>query len=231
MANRPIFVPIISGNTPGVKRVNVDFKWFAGMAKSQKQKSICSLHEAANQQNISPILEISSKSEDDLGVSLSAFNLMITTIKNNKFSIETAFQSSKVFEHGGPYVDLLTGSSIQAKKDIRLHESGNLVKFVFFNQKFPLLPRTFFYDWLYIQALHQHPDYCEEIVQFNGFTDIEFNQKKSINCQAYSAALYVSMTKLGCLENALSSPDSFKTALATEYKLKDQNIQIQGSLF
>ena len=33
------------------------------------------------------------------------------------------------------------------------------------------------------------------------FTDIEFNPEKSLNCQAYSAALYSSMVKNKILDN------------------------------
>ena len=33
------------------------------------------------------------------------------------------------------------------------------------------------------------------MLQYQAFTDIEFNPEKSLNCQAYSAALYLSMIK------------------------------------
>lgn len=56
---------------------------------------------------------------------------MIKTRESKSFSVETAFQGSKVFEKGGPYVDLLNGTSRDAKKDMRLKESGNLIEFLF----------------------------------------------------------------------------------------------------
>ncbi len=231
MANRPVYVPKLSSKASCVLVKDIEFKWFPGMSKSQKQKSIGSLHEAANDLNISPILEISSKSEIELGVKLSAFNLMITTRKLNKsFSVETAFQSSKVFEKGGPYSDLLKGTSRQAKKDIRLKESGNLVKFVFFNQEFNLKPRTYFYDWLYVNALHQNEELSDKLVSYRGFTDIEFNPKKSLNCQAYSAALYVSLSNRGDINEALESPNSFLEALQDEYKKREGSFVIQNTL-
>lgn len=51
---------------------------------------------------------------------------------------------------------------------------------------------SFFYDWLYFSALGENLNESEfkELVKFNIFTDIEFNHKKSINCQARSCALY-----------------------------------------
>ena len=39
--------------------------------------------------------------------------------------------------------------------------------------------------------------------------DIEFNPEKSINCQSYSAALFVSLQKRGLLERALSSEKEY----------------------
>lgn len=231
MANRPVFIPTYNPHQPGVEIKHIDFQWFPGMSKSQKQKSIHSLHDAANTIAINNLLEISSKSEIDTGVKLSAFNLMISTPKNNReFSVETAFQSSKVFTQGGPYTDLLSQSSLAAKKDIRLKESGGLTGFVFFNRSFALKPRTFFYDWLYINALHKNKKLSKEILNYQSFTDIEFNPKKSINCQAYSAALYLSLIGTNKIDEALSSPESFKKTLSTEYSDKDDHVIIQGTL-
>lgn len=230
MAKRPVYVPKKSGNL-GVSEIDVEFQWFPGMSKSQKQKSIASLHGAASERNISPILEISSKSEQELGVSLSAFNLLITTKKQKRtFSVESAFQSSKVFQRGGPYIDLLEKTSRNAKKDIRLRESGNLLRFVFFNTEFALKPRTLFYDWLYINALIQNEEAADQILKYSGFTDIEFNPKKSINCQAYSAALYVSLSYSSLLNDALESPSVFEEILSDVYAKREQNYQIQRAL-
>ena len=109
MAKRPIFTPDLSG-FPYVKVVDIEFKWYPGFVKSQLQKSIVSLHESAKQQGISPILEISGKSESPLGVSLSAFNLELET-PSGPMSVECAYQGSKVFEEGGPYHELYSVSS------------------------------------------------------------------------------------------------------------------------
>jgi len=230
MASRPIFVPI-SNNEIGVTEKSIEFKWFPGMAVVQKQKSIESLHEAARNNGISSLLEISSKSKIELGVKLSAFNLNITTKKNKRvFTVETAFQGSKVFERGGPYTDLLKGTSREAKKDIRLKESGNLIGFQFFGKDFDLKPRTFFYDWLYINALNQDEYLREEVLNYRGFTDIEFNPKKSLNCQAYSIALFISLKKSGFLKDALASPKNFLEIVKQEYNKKSKTQTVQGVL-
>jgi len=230
MAVRPVFVLNLSP-FPCVDEISVDFKWFPGMSASQKRKSITSLHAAANSLGIGPLLEISSKSETELGEQLSAFNLNIVTKKKGRvFSVETAFQGSKVFERGGPYTDLLAGTSRAAKKDIRLRESGNLVGFKFFGAEFPLTPRTFFYDWLYINALSKNADLGDQLLHYSGFTDIEFNPKRSINCQAYSAALFVLLNKTEKLNDALATPAQFLQILGNEYTRKANGIQVQDSL-
>lgn len=210
MAERPIFIPVSDGPTL-VRTKYVEFQWFPGMAASQKQKSIDSLHTAACRlPNIEKVLEVSSKSREELGVALSAFNLTITTIKQNRtFSVECAYQSSKVFERGGPFVDILGKTSREAKKDERLLSSGRLTGFRFFGTDWALEPLTAFYDWLYINALKKQPSTTEQLLQYSAFTDIEFNPERSINCQAYSVALYISLFKRKMLEHATSSKEAF----------------------
>lgn len=200
MAERPIFTPSLSGPSL-VWTHSVEFKWFPGMAISQSQKSIDSLHDAARKQlKVSKVLEISSKSRSTDGVALSAFNLKIRTVKyKQEFSVECAYQSSKVFEHGGPYTDLRNGSSLDAKRDPRLIESGKLKGYRLFDVDWKLEPRTAFYDWLYINALHKHPALADVVLEHRAFSDIAFNPERSINCQAYAAALYVSLSGRGLL--------------------------------
>jgi hypothetical protein len=180
---------------------HVEFQWFPGMAMVQSRKSIASLHaEAQRLLQVSEVLEISSKSRTELGVALSAFNLMIRTVKHEReFSLECAYQASKVFERGGPFVDLLNARSIDAKRDPRLNQHGRLIKFRFFGTDWPLVPRTAFYDWLYINALHKRPELADQVLTYRAFSDIAFNPERSINCQAYAAALYVSLSERGLL--------------------------------
>lgn len=64
-------------------------------------------------------------------------------------SVEPIFQSSKVFEKGGPYKDLLRKTSLEAKKDKRIKESGDLIYFDYDNRRWNLEPKTMFYDYIY----------------------------------------------------------------------------------
>lgn len=229
MAARPIFSPMTQ--EVGVIEELLDFYWFSGLAASQKKRSIRSLHDVAESRGYKNVLEISSKSENELGIKLSAFNLIIKTKKyGNEFTVETAFQGSKVFELGGPYKDLFGLDSLKAKKDIRLKESGNLVGFTFFGLNFPIFPRTYFYDWLYINALNGNSELAAEVKKYDAFSDIEFNPKKSINCQAHAVALYISLVKNNQLTKALTGPSQFLECTFSHYENQKRNIVVQQSL-
>lgn len=231
MATRPVFIPSFDPDQL-VRTSTVEFTWYAGMAASQRKKSVASLHEAAKKQGlcIQP-LEVSTKSVDVLGFELSAFNLTVETEKHNRsFTVETAFQSSKVFEFGGPYEDLLFGPSLAAKKDPRIKNSGELIRFKFFGEEWQLEPKTAFYDWLYLNALVKNSWAVEQLDNFDAFTDIEFNPQKSINCQAYSVALFQSLRKRNILHTALKNKESFLRILSDHDALPERP-QKQGSLF
>lgn len=206
MAKRPVFVPS-NLESSLVEVYEIDFEWFPGMALSQSQKSIKSLHDAARKElGMWSALEISSKSTEAVGISLSAFNLNIEHIEfPNEFSVECAYQSSKVFENGGPYVDLLSKSSIEAKRDPRIRDSGKILKYKYFNTEWPLEPTTAFYDWLYIRALLNNKKLSDQLKNYEFFTDIAFNPDRSVNCQAYAAALYVALELRGFAIDELTS--------------------------
>lgn len=200
MANRVIFKHTENG--PHLfEEVLVEFEWVPGMAVSQGRKSVQNLHSAAaSNLGISPVLEISTRSSNDFGISLSAFNLQIT-FQKRKYPVEAVYQACKVFESGGPFLDILSSRSIDAKRDSRLRESGALLSYRFEEINWPLVPSPNFYDYLYIRALlentHRH-----SLLEYQAFSDIAFSQTskiskhgKSFNCQARSAAIYVSLMK------------------------------------
>ncbi|WP_413817743.1 DUF6977 family protein [Pseudomonas viridiflava] len=234
MASRPVFIPTPRAETLA-RTTSVDFKWFPGMSVAQKQRSIDSLHAAAKEAmpEVGKILEVSSKSKEELGVALSAFNLKFTTLKQNfTMSVECAFQGSKVFEGGGPFKDLYTKTSREAKLDDRLKNSGRLKRFSFYGIDWELEPRTAFYDWLYINALKkQSSDLIDEILSYSAFTDIEFNPDKSINCQAYSIALFVSLHKQNMLNDAVVSKESFLSIVGGALvSTSNQREDVQGDM-
>lgn len=197
---------------PIYKEMEVEFTYFNGFAISQKQKSIDSMHESINKINKSlRVLEVSTKSNNPVGVALSAFNLKFLDVnKDREYPLENIFQSSKVFERGGPYCDLLNVHPKDAKRDERLKTSGNLVHFNYDNTIWEREPKTMFYDWIYVSSLSRNISLSQKILEFDAFSDIEFNQEKSINCQARSAAIFVSLSRLNRLDEVIRDKEEFK---------------------
>ena len=213
MAERPLFAPVSVGPKL-VDELYFSIVWHSGFALSQKKRNITALHQAAEQAGYSPLLEISTKSDERVGQRLSAFSLKVHVEDAGEIPLECAFQGSKIFEHGGPYKDLYYVEPKTAKRDPRLQESGKLVGFEFEGFSFPLTPKTAFYDWLYISAIFPHREWLYRLNRYAGFTDIEFNPKQSINCQARSCALFLALLARNVLENAIASPSRFIETLS-----------------
>ena len=217
MANRPFFIPS-TNKEDLVETKSVEFKWYSGFAKTQKQKSVLSFHENISKEfKFDKILEISTKSENKLGIKLSAFNLKIN-FEEKEYFLESLFQGSKIFSDQGPNTDLYEKEPIEAKKDERIKRS-DLKEFSFFGEKFSL--DFDFYSWLYFIALNQNKSLTKDILEYQAFTDIEFNPQKSLNCQAYSAALYSAMIKNELLEtNKIYTTDELKNLIPSK-KIKN----------
>lgn len=206
MATRPVYF-ISSGQ---VCEREVEFEWFAGFAISQKQKSVNSLHSAIRTlvPDARP-LEISTKSTEPLGTKLSAFNLTL-----DGRPLECVFQSSKVFDDGTdmPHTEWLNLHPKEAKASAgALHSAGvKLTAFEYNGIRFPLLPKTVFYDYIYLNAVRESltADEIAHLAYFDHFTDIEFNPKKSINTQARTAAL-LKLILSGFGELHRFTPDEF----------------------
>lgn len=223
MAERPIFMP--SQNAPGlVREISLSIVWHSGFAPVQKKKNIKTLHDAAAAKGFAPLLEISTKSEEKLGQHLSAFHLKVESEESGEIPLECAYQGSKVFERGGPFTDLYHVDVRTAKRDERLRESGQLKGFRFDGFDFPLEPKTVFYDWLYINAILPHREWLKRLDKYRGFTDIEFNPSKSINCQARACALFVSLMHMDLLDDTIRSPEAF-IALTKKYALRKDTVR------
>ena len=207
MATRPVF-EVTAGENLFMRR-DVQFKWYGGRDLERLRQNIRGLHE--NYLAAYPdkkILEISSKSADELGVKLSAFNLMI----RDGVTIESAYQGSKIFEHGGPYVDIIGKPSIYAKSDGRLKNSGAIIGFRFDGRDFPNNPPTYFFNRLYVATLAANKILADELLarKFDSFTDIAFNPDKGkLNCQAEAAAIFVSLSRRNLLSDALADEKIF----------------------
>ena len=209
MAERPIFTP--APDTPElVRAIPFELVWNGGFAPVQKKKNIIALHAAAAAAGYSPLLEISTKGDEKIGQHLSAFHLKVHSERTGDIPLECAYQGSKVFENAGPYTDLYFSEVRAAKRDERLRTSSKIVAFVFDGFTFPLEPKTVFYDWLYVNAIFPYREWLKpRLSRYAGFTDIEFNPSRSVNCQARSCALFVALMATNLLERAVESPSTF----------------------
>ena len=206
MAIRPIFIATKDEKLVEIK--DIEFKFYTGFAPIQKAKSRDSLHNEAKKLGFKNILEVSTNSDNELGWKLSAFNLMVD-FENKKIPLESAFQGSKVFEGNIQYEDIYFKDAIKAKKDERI-KNKKIIKFRFNGIEWENEPKTAFYDYLYISTVYKnYPELLKELAKYEVFTDIAFNPKKSINCQAKSCAILVSLYHLDKLKDAISSKEKF----------------------
>ena len=220
MAKRPVFVPDPGGVL--VAEHEVRFEWHGGFALAQKRRNVDSLHRAVAAQGMAgSLLEVSSRSDHPLGRHLSAFNLEVPLRALGRLiPLESAFQGSKVFEASGHQPAIYSMAGRDAKRAARAYDDAGelLVEFNFEGESWPLEPKTAFYDWLYLRALLEFSaDWralADELAEFAGFTDLEFNPKRSFNCQARSCALFVALAAIGDVQEFTQGRDAFLTLLA-----------------
>ncbi len=158
-------------------------------------------------QNGMKVLEISTRSKNYFGKSLSPLNLQIILKSGKYLKVECAYQGSKVLEDGTHYPELYWGSPRDATLDRRLKDKRP-VAFNFFGKEYPVNPKHAFFDWLYIIGLMQRKDdVFGKLSQYDGFSDIFYSPRKDPNCQARAAAKFLSLKREGILSNDTSSKE------------------------
>ncbi len=200
MATRPVFE--IGYSTPYYIEQHIDLVWNKGLNINQKRKNVIALHKAYKAKFPTKyILEISSKSLQAEGLPLSAFKLQkFVSSLQRTLPVENIYQGGKIFESGGPCLDMYDMTAKEAKKDERLHSLGSVTGFYYEGHIYPIDCYDAFYNWIYINALIENPSLSAPLLNYDAFTDIEYNPKTGTSCQARSAAIFVSLTKLGKLE-------------------------------
>lgn len=210
----------------------------------------------------SEILEVSTASHNyDLGQALSAMNLIYTNPGTGESRpLENWFQSSKVFvkdgKERGPYKELLDVRL--SKRYVNPHPDKKTVEqfngdplferiqseingstmscFRLSGADYPLLPRSAFYDYLYISALcqPQNKELAEGLMGFRVFTDIMFNpssgKTKKYNTQARSCAIFVALSKRGVLDTGIPAFEKFVHEVNYTSD-SDEVVNLQQSLF
>ena len=122
----------------------VAFTYIKGMAFSQKCKNVLSFHSSIQAQfPKAKILEISTKSNNPIGVALSAFNLTL-----DGCSVECVYHASKVFEDESNFAFLKDYSPRDAKRYIRENGLKPLKCYKYKGKEIPLSSRTLFYDYI-----------------------------------------------------------------------------------
>ncbi len=216
MASRIGFVSI--GNKVGERLYN--FEWFMGLSLSQNQKSIRSLHDAIKKTGITNVLEVSRKSEEEIGRRLSAFNLMLE-VNGVKSSVEGYYHGSKVFNGNIKLEDCIKMNPKDSKKYVKDEiEKKNLklIGFDFNGIQFDLTTKSLCYDYIYILALTQNEELSNEILKYDCFTDIAFNQAKSIACQARACALFKYLKNKDLVNMFIKKPKKFGYLYKNMYK-------------
>ena len=231
MASRPIFVPRWEGSRL-VEEVAIEFSWHPGFSPTQKKKNIRALHEAARDKGFERILEVSTKSDEKLASRLSAFNLKVAVPDGRYVPLESAYQGSKKFRDGGPFVELWNLPARDAKQNEKLKSSGPLIGFQFGSEEWGLEPKTAFYDWLYMYSLKDHASFLQKLLEYDGFTDIEFNPEKSLNCQVRKCAILASLLRKNLFPNIVCDKELFIGIIRPDSFAQPHSHDIkQGSLF
>ena len=112
-----------------------------------------------------------------------------------------------------------------------------LIGFEYLSETWPLDPPAALYDYIYLQAitqlLSQHPEAGNELAVFEAFTDVEFNPKKSLSCQARTCSLFIGLGGLEPVRRLLADPSAFRAHLVKhEYGPKSPRSEsVSSTLF
>lgn len=205
MAERSVFVS--KDTYPFFEEIHVQFDYFQGFALSQKRKNQIGLHQ--NFLACHPdekVLEISGASLNSLGAALSAMNLKKQTTKGLT-SVESAFQSSRIYginSEIGPFPEYLFLPGKECKKIVKEKSQGLISYHYSFDGMYFHAPKHFislFYNYLYLNALCEkdNQETVERLIagQFTAFSDLATT---SLNCQARSCAIFMSLYRNGLID-------------------------------
>ena len=199
-STRCFFVP--SEKSPFFEEDVATFEFSPRTIPGSHERNSLSL--VAQIQDIHPgarVLEVSTASNQLLGIELSALNLKLQSAWG-LYSVERTYQASKVFEGGGPFLEILCDEG-NAKSYPGMKSSGRIKGFQgpdghFYNAD----GKSTFYDRLYIRALIQNPDLLASLITYEIFTDVRFAKTKlgfhasqPMNTQARSCAIAAGLFK------------------------------------
>ena len=228
MSTRPCF--IVYPGEPLPQQIDIDFLWIRGQAHSRRVLCADELaHAIRSKFPEGRHLEVSTYSRTDLGLRLSAMNVRFRSGCYADRTVESVYQSSKVFANGGPYLDIIDDGYVgNPKRDPRLQNSGDLEGFHINSTTIALSDAERLYDAIYITALRQNPKLFTTCMSYNIFTDIAYNPKTMHSTQAAAIATALAMDVSGCVPLNTSILDlntilqSFKNVEGEKEQLKTQ---------
>ena len=243
----------------------VEFEWFLGMSWQQKQKSSLSMLAQLKDEGYIPI-EVSRRSEDmDFGVQLSAFNLKLNNYNvENIFQaykvcndggpyldllkvepkkargdcrIQTSESKKPCQFNNIEYKNKDFYENEDVCEHCRNRSERHLVNFSSGKVHWDIEPKSLFYDAVYISALLQNKHLSDRLVEYNAFTDIEFNQKipysqnkGPFNCQARSCAIFSSLKKANYSDEQIVEIVRSPEKMHTLYGRQEPNFEQQTLL-
>ena len=221
MATRSVMIP--KDVYPFFEDVLVGQPWFGGFAVQQKRRCYLAQHLnflADPRYSAYKPLEISSSGHIPVGVSLSAMNLRKYSARlGQDIVLESAFQASRIYTRAdgtriGPFPEYLTLPGKECKKTVKeLSEGLHSYRYEFDGITFPApaFHISLFYDWLYLNAMCEdsNAEVRETLLAggYDAFTDIA---TKSLNSQARSCAIFVSLHRLGLLSEVRDPASYFR---------------------
>lgn len=208
MAKRLYFIPKRSFQGLIVEKI-VDFTEVRGDKESSVVKTMENMHHVirANETG-GKILEVSPYGSN-IGQMLTPWQLTLKTKSGVSYPVAAIYESSKVFERGGPYEDLKDKNQDELQKDERLTQSGDLMGYHFEEEAFTTTPRHKFFDYLYIRALKDREDLQEELLKADIVTDVTYQMNAMHLSPARSVSYFISLYRENLLDKVLSSSEEF----------------------
>ena len=154
------------------------------------------------------LLEISSRTPQLLGNHVRASRLMLEC-RGEHACVESVYLSQLKFSYGGPYHDVLTKPLHETRQDIRFKASGRVIRAMGEHYDWPREYLSYYYAWLYIQALLKQPDLATALCEYDAFSDVSFDPHVSAHCVAEAAAIYATLVHHDLLQTAMKSPVQF----------------------
>ena len=148
------------------------------------------------------VLEISSRSGQMFGRTLSAMNLRAPDADGDRgTSVESVYQAAKCYGAGGP-AERPSPNGYEAKRiDRGRRAAGPLRGFEHQGTFWPAASGSAFYDRLWIRAtLAQHGDRLGDLTSHDAYSDQFHRPGQSVACQARSAAMLAGLDRARALE-------------------------------